>query len=328
MRHSVLWTSLVLLLVVIATPLGLAAAEPVRGERSGRAMANLMLRGKCVKIGFKDNGTFGMGGIGGADKPGIQFDDTCRGNFMDSRDMVLNSYAFEIFAVRLDSVRYANSNDEYYNQIITDSTLVDKSGVVYRGTKWDHRAVQTSSNSDVSIENDIRFNDTSKFIEITSYVTPKRAVSKLYLLRAVQSDIYYDASDDSHSPKRRGYSTIQGTNIVLNRGVVSMYTIGLFTGKQTGINTGISRQYSYDPFVYFNGRNEEDDSTMGIASRFENVKAGQTVEFPYAYIFGKTTFAAAKMAVDLGLGGGKPGKTPRCNLAPSLCAVKDLGSWR
>ena len=290
-------------------------------SRAGRA--TLTLVGNCLKIGAKDTGSLG---VGGGTTPGIQYDDTCTGTFNDAYDFLTPGTPYEGVSVNVDGTNYVDNNDGP-NQINTAPSIVDKSGVAYRGVTFDKRVVQFSENAKFKMENDIRFNNSSKFIEITTYITATDAIAELYIGRFIDSDAVVTVGDSNATNNAVGYSTISAKYLVFSETTESEYVMGYYTGKETDTQAGISRPWSQDSKVYFGAPNAGNgDNTIGISAKFLAVAAGATVSFPYAYIFGKSAYRAGKMAIDLGLAGGTPGKTPGCTGTALKCAPKNVGS--
>jgi len=192
---------------------------------------------------------------------------------------------------------------------------------------YDKRVVQFSENAKFKMENDIRFNNNSKFIEITTYITATDAIAELYIGRFIDSDAVVTSGDSSATNNALGYSTISSKYLVFSETTDSEYVMGYYTGKETNTQAGISDPWSQDSKVYFGAPNAGNgDNTIGIAGKFLAVGAGATVSFPYAYIFGKSAYRAGKMAVDAGLAGGTAGKTPGCTGTALKCAPKNVGS--
>jgi alpha-tubulin suppressor-like RCC1 family protein len=290
-------------------------------SRAGRA--TLTLVGNCLKIGAKDTGSLG---VGGGTRPGIQYDDLCTGTFNDAYDFLTPGSPYEGVSINVDGTNYVDNN-QGPNQINTAPSIVDKSGVAYRGVTYDKRVVQFSENDKFKMENDIRFNNNSKFIEITTYITATDAIAELYIGRFIDSDAVVKPGDSSATNNAVGYSTISDKYLVFSETTVSEYVMGYYTGKETDTQAGIASPWSQDSKVYFGAPNAGNgDNTIGISAKFLAVGAGATVSFPYAYIFGKSAYRAGKMAIDLGLAGGRPGKTPGCTGTALKCAPKNVGS--
>ena len=283
----------------------------------------LELTGNCLRIGVKNTGSLG---IGLTTSPGILFDKTCTGTFNPAYDFLTPGIPWEDLSLKLDGVQYHENNNRPHD-FVTNASIENKSGVEYRGTTWALRAVQKSENAAFSIENDFHFNEYSKFIEIHTYVTPKAAVTTLFISRAIDSDAMIDSLDMSGTNNAMGYSTLTANYVVLSETTSTKYVMGLYTGMENGTHTGISRYWSSDPEEYYNGVNYGNgDNTIGVAARFTAVAANTTVVFKHAYIFGQSAYEGVKSAIDEGVAGGTAGSTPGCTGSASVCAPVDVGS--
>jgi alpha-tubulin suppressor-like RCC1 family protein len=289
---------------------------------SRTSRATLILAGNCVKIGVKDTGSLG---VGGNTNPGIQYDDTCTGTFNDAYDFLTPGTPWENIAVNVDGTSYVENNDGPHD-IATNPTIQDKSGIRYRGTTFDKRAVQMSENAKFKMENDIRFNNNSKFIEITTYITATVPMTEVYTARGIDSDAKVLPGDRSATNNSMGYSTISGKYLIFSETTVSEYVMGYYIAKESNTQTGMT-SWNTDAKQFYQGIDLGDgDVQIGVAMKFTSVSAGGVMVFPHTYIFGRSAYRAAKMAVDLGLGGGTPGKTPGCTGTALKCAPKNVGS--
>ena len=269
--------------------------------------APLTLEGNYVKIGVNDAGTVGSGG---ATSPGILYDSTGTATFNPSYDYLTPGNPFEGFAVKgIDTdgttvlFNYYNNNNSVGGAQIT-GTLVDYSGVSYRGLTFDNRAVWSGSVTEFDIEHDYRFNDNQQFVDINTRLEFKMNVSTLYFGRFTDPDARAAAGDSSRTLNVRGYAGgVPATNIVLSEALASKYALGLFTAA-TNSNTGISAGWSTDPLTYYGGQNDGDgDYTIGMAFMFSGINTGDIINIQYAYIFGPSSYAAASGAVAGGAGG-------------------------
>jgi hypothetical protein len=204
------------LLFAVSTSVVLGAPQQQTSQQQGPATvdsragrATLTLVGNCVKIGVKDTGSLG---VGSNTNPGIQYDDTCTGTFNDAYDFLTPGIPYEGISVNVDGTNYYDNNTGT-SQINTAPSIQDKSGVAYRGTTYDKRVVQMSENLKFKMENDIRFNNNSKFIEITTYITATDAIAELYIGRFIDSDAVVKTGDTSNTNNALGYSTISPKRI-------------------------------------------------------------------------------------------------------------------
>ena len=297
----------------------LAAASALLMGSSAIA-APLTLQGNYVKIGVNDAGTVGSGG---AISPGIQYDSTGTATFNPAYDYLTPGNPFEGFAVRgKDGLtvlfNYYNNNNSVGGAQIT-GTLVDYSGVSYRGLTYDNRAIWSGSKTEFNIEHDYRFNDNQQFVDINTRLEFLINVPTLYFGRFTDPDARAAAGDSSRTDNTRGYAGgIPATNVVLSEALVSKYALGLFTGQIGGVNSGISAGWSTNPEDYYNGTDggPSGDHTIGLGFMFSGINAGDIINVQYAYIFGPSAFAAGSGAVSGGAGGS----------TPSTFTVTDVGS--
>jgi len=301
------------------TQKALAAASALLMGSSAVA-APLVLEGNYVKIGVNDAGTVGSGG---ATSPGILYDSTGTSTFNPSYDYLTPGNPFEGFTVKgIDTdgttvlFNYYNNNNSVGGAQIT-GTLVDKSGVEYRGLTFDNRAVWSGSVTEFDIEHDYRFNDNQQFVDINTRLEFKIDVPTLYFGRFTDPDARAAAGDSSSTLNVRGYAGgVPATNVVLSEALASKYALGLFTAA-TNSNTGISAGWSTDPLTYYGGQDDGDgDYTIGMAFMFSGINTGDIINIQYAYIFGPSSYDAASGAVAGGAGGS----------TSSSFTVSDVGS--
>ena len=296
------------------------AAASVLLMGSSAIAAPLTLQGNYVKIGVNDAGTVGSGG---ATSPGIQYDSTGTATFNPAYDYLTPGNPFEGFTVKGKDgstvlFNYYNNNNSVGGAQIT-GTLIDYSGISYRGVTFDNRAVWSGSVTEFDIENDYRFNDNQQFVDINTRLEFKMNVPTLYFGRFTDPDARAAAGDSSRTDNTRGYAGgIPATNVVLSEALVSKYALGLFTGQIGGVNSGISAGWSTNPEDYYNGTDggPSGDHTIGLGFMFSGINTGDIVNIQYAYIFGPSAFAAGSGAVAGGAGGA----------TPSTFTVTDVGS--
>jgi hypothetical protein len=268
----------------------------------------LVLEGNYVKIGVNDAGTVGSGGN---TSPGILYDSTGTATFNPSYDYLTPGSPFEGWTVKgIDTdgttvlFNYGNNNASYASVNVITGTLVDYSGVSYRGLTFDNRAVWSGSVSEFDIEHDYRFNDNQQFVDINTRLEFKMNVPTLYFGRFTDPDARAAAGDSSSTLNVRGYAGgVPATNVVLSEALASKYALGLFTAA-TNSNTGISAGWSTDPIDYYNGVDDGDgDYTIGVGFMFSGINTGDIIDIQYAYIFGPSSYDAASGAVAGGAGG-------------------------
>ncbi|MFM2032988.1 MAG: Cellulosome-anchoring protein precursor [Chloroflexota bacterium] len=306
---------------IVGQPQTVRAQQQVAtGSQSRTARATLTLVGNCVKIGLKDTGSFG---VGGGTNPGIQYDNNCSGTFNSAYDFLTPGTPWEGISVKVDGTNYVENNNGPHG-ISANASIVDKSGVPYRGSTWDKRAVQKSSNAKFEMENDIHFNANSKFVEVTTYITATAAISTLFVARMIDSDAVVSGGDSSATNNALGYSSISANYLVFSETTSSKYVMGYYTAMAGTTHAGITN-WDPNPEAYYNGVNlGNGDNTIGIAARFTGIAAGAVVSFPHAYIFGRSAYEASNMAVTDGIGGGTPGVIPGCT--GDGCNINDVGS--
>lgn len=290
-----------------------------------------VVQGKCIKMGVKSTGTFG---VRGNTTPGIQYNKDCAGRFDDKYDFVTPQTPHEAIAVKLDGYLYSSSNaaciywsggcSGFYNNLVDTASVYDQSNQLYRGTRWQNRIVSKGTKSGLfDIENDIRFNENDKRIEITTYLTPKRNFSTAYIARSVDSDAQIVSGDTNATYNQLGYSVVGSKYLVFSETWVSKAVMGFYTGEELNTGAGISSSWSQDPETYYLRNNDGNgDWTIGIAKRFTNLVAGRTYTFRYSYVFGESAYKAVVYAVNVGAGGGTPGKVPGCT---SACTIVNTG---
>jgi len=285
----------------------LAAASALLMGTSAIA-APLVLEGNYVKIGVNDAGTVGSGGN---TSPGILYDSTGTATFNPAYDYLTPGSPFEGWTVKgIDTdgttvlFNYGNNNASYASVNVITGTLVDYSGVSYRGLTFDNRAVWSGSVTEFDIEHDYRFNDNQQFVDINTRLEFKMNVPTLYFGRFTDPDARAAAGDSSQTLNVRGYAGgVPATNVVLSEALASKYALGLFTAA-TNSNTGISAGWTTDPIDYYNGVDDGDgDYTIGMAFMFSGINTGDIINIQYAYIFGPSSYDAASGAVAGGAGG-------------------------
>jgi hypothetical protein len=283
----------------------LAAASALLMGSSAIA-APLVLEGNYVKIGVNDAGTVGSGGN---TSPGILYDSTGTATFNPAYDYLTPGSPFEGWTVKgLNGstvlFNYGNNNASWASVNVITGTLVDKSGVSYRGLTFDNRAVWSGSVTEFDIEHDYRFNDNQQFVDINTRLEFKMNVPTLYFGRFTDPDARAAAGDSSQTLNVRGYAGgVPATNVVLSEALASKYALGLFTAA-TNSNTGISAGWTTDPIDYYNGVDDGDgDYTIGVGFMFSGINTGDIVNIQYAYIFGPSSYDAASGAVAGGAGG-------------------------
>ncbi len=321
-------SSLLFLLAMIFS--SVVMVKPAQAAVSdGSVSGTKILTGSCLKIGVKPNGTLG---IGGSTQPGIQYDNTCTGTF--SADFLTPGAPWEQLSVVLDDTNYFfNNNGSSGGWSSPSTTLDDKSGVAYRGSTYDNRIVTRVTSEALSMENDIRFNNADKIIEITTIITPAASVATAFISRGIDSDARVSAGDSSATNNARGYGLVGASYIVFSETTESKAVMGYYTGEETNVNTGISATWiggAGDAKKVFEGTEMgggSGDYMIAIAKKMTGLTAGASYTFNYAYIFGPSAYSALDVAISRGAAGGTVGKVPGCTVtADEPCTFEDVGS--
>lgn len=270
------------------------------------------LEGDYIKIGVSDYGTIGSKGN---ESPGIMYDNTGTRTFNNSYDYLTPGAPFEGFTISATAggTPFSVTNNNMGGGPLT-GILTNYSGIAYAGETFDNRAVWVSTNdANFNLTNDVRFNNSQKFVDITSSLTAKVAMTDLYFARFIDPDARAADGDSSATTNTLGYSPIPATNVVFSEALVSKYALGLYSGQVGNVGTGISSAWSTDPITYFSGINDGNgDYTIGIAFKVSSLGVGDLATFRYAYIFGPSTLTAGAYAVSSGAGGGTAGVVPGC----------------
>jgi hypothetical protein len=276
--------------------------------------ANLILDGDYVKIGV--NEATGTLGSGGNTPPGILYDSTGTGTFNPSYDYLTPGSPFEGWTLKYNSTTVYNNNAGMTG--LAGGVLTGYDGVAHNGATYDNRAVWTNTtHTDFDILHDYRFNNNQQFVDISTVVTAKTAMTGIYFGRFTDPDARAAAGDSSSTDNVVGYGAIPTTNVVFSEALSSRYALGLYSAD-TNVNAAVSAGWSTDPTVYYAGGTSygsgvnfgRGDHTIGMGWYLASLSAGSTATFSYSYIFGPSAFGAASTAVAGGAGGGTPGTVP------------------
>jgi hypothetical protein len=315
--------AMVLSSVVMVKP---AQAAVVDGPTPG---TNMIMTGDCLKFGVKSNGTLG---VGGTTQPGIQYDNTCSGTF--SADFLTPGSPWEQLSVVLDGTNYFFNNDGGAGGWASPTnTITDKSGVAYRGSTWDNRVVTVVTSAALTMENDIRYNDEDRILEITTIITPAASVTTAFISRGTDSDARVTGGDSAVTNNARSYGLVGADYIVFSETTESKAVMGYYTGEETNVTTGISLGWiggagnAQNVFEGTSMGGGNGDNMIAIAKKFTGLTGGTAYSFDYAYIFGPSAYSALDAAITRGAGGGTPGKVPGCTItADEPCTFEDVGS--
>lgn len=271
--------------------------------------APLVLEGDYIKIGVNEVGTLGSNGNA---SPGVLYDNTGTGTFNTAYDYLTPGSPFEGWTVQYDGTTSVINNNAQWSMPQMTGTLTDYSGVAYNGTTYDNRAVWEGTSVNFDLLHDVRFNDNQKFVDITSVLTAKVAMTDLYFARYTDPDARAAAGDSSATTNTLGFSPIPATQVVFSEALVSKYALGLYSAAPN-VGAGISSSWSTDATTYYTGTNSGNgDYTIGLGFYVPTVSIGDIITFNYAYIFGPSTLSAGTTAVTSGAGGGVPGEVPGC----------------
>ena len=307
----------------------LAATAFVSAVSAQTTGTTFVLEGDYIKIGVSNLGT--IGSIGNT-APGIMYDNTGTRTFNNAYDYLTPGSPFEGFTVKFtaggSTIINSNNNATYAASNPITGTLYNYSGIAYNGTTFDNRAVWISASSaNFDLTNDVRFNNAQKFVDISSILVAKVAMTDLYFARFIDPDARAAAGDSSATTNTLGYLSIPASNVVFSEALVSKYALGLYTGQVGNVGTGISSGWSTDPITYFSGTNGGDgDYTIGIGFRVASLGIGDVATFRYAYIFGPSVVTAGAYAINSGAAGGTPGVIPGCVSSCTLAGVTSPSS--
>jgi hypothetical protein len=271
--------------------------------------APLVLEGDYIKIGVNEVGTLGSNGN---TSPGVLYDNTGTGTFNTAYDYLTPGSPFEGWTVQYNGTESVMNNNAQWSSPQMTGTLTSYNGVAYNGTTFDNRAVWEGTSVNFDLLHDVRFNDNQKFVDITSVLTAKVAMTDLYFARYTDPDARAADGDSSRTTNTLGFSPIPATQVVFSEALVSKYALGLYSAAPN-VGAGVSSGWSTDATTYYTGANDGDgDYTIGLGFYVPTVASGDVVTFNYAYIFGPSTLSAGSTAVTSGAGGGVPGEVPGC----------------
>lgn len=299
--------------------LSLFVAGSATAQTTGSIFA---LTGDYIKIGVSDFGTIGSKGN---TSPGIMYDNTGTRTFNPSYDYLTPGSPFEGFTVKFtnaaSSVVSVTNNNSGGGPLT--GVLTNYSGVAYAGETYDNRAVWISTNnSNFDLTNDVRFNNAQKYVDISTALTAKVAMTNLYFARFIDPDARAAAGDSSATTNTLGFSPIPASNVVFSEALASKYALGLYSAATSNVGTGISSGWSTDPITYYSGTNGGNgDYTIGIAFKVPSLAIGDLATFRYAYIFGPSTLTAGAYAVSSGAAGGTAGVVPGCTTGCDMPGV-------
>jgi len=291
--------------------------------------ANLILDGDYVKIGV--NESTGTLGSGGNTPPGILYDSTGTGTFNAAYDYLTPGSPFEGWTLNYNGTSTIYNNNAGITGL-AGGVLTGYDGVAYNGTTYDNRAVWTNTtHADFDILHDYRFNNNQQFVDISTVVTAKTAMTDIYFARFTDPDARAAAGDSSVTDNVVGYGAIPTTNVVFSEALASRYALGLYSAD-TNVNAAVSAGWSTDPTVYYAGGTSyganygSGDHTIGMGWYLASLAAGSTATYSYSYIFGPSAFGAASTAVAEGAGGGTPGEVPGGGTLVDVGSATDAAS--
>ena len=296
---------------------------------------NAIIENEYVRAGV--NETTGTFGSGGSTRPGLQYDSTGTSTFpADSAqgDYLTPGSPFDGFAVKVDGTNYSNNN--------SGSSAIAGAWV---GTPSAASAVWKGGITGVfDITNTYSLPSAQQYIDITSAITARQAMTTLSFGRFIDPDAMPMPGDTSATDNVLGYGTIPTTNVVFSEATVSRYALGLYSTDSNvaaGIQGWSQEADAYTGTIYYQPDLDSSgnyqwvdpsctniawgcsylkkldssgnpipanygtgDDTIGLSWTWTGVSIGDILTANYAYIFGPSAFAAASTAISGGAGGG------------------------
>lgn len=253
------------------------------------------LQGDYIKIGTNSYGT--LGSIGNT-SPGIQYDNTGTGTFNDNYDYLTPGSPFEGFAITASNGgtthTTTSNNDGGMGLGISMTSFSNTSSGSQKSVVWQGSFTPTNGSKLYDVENTVSFTQTGKQVKITSKITATQDLTGLKFARFTDPDAQAAAGDTSITNNVRGNGSVSANQLVYAEALASKYVIGLYSTTTTGVNTGVSPEWSTDPsfYVNFSGSNTEGDDVVGIGFDGGSLLTGQSITFTYYYIFGSDISAA------------------------------------
>ena len=280
----------------------------------------LLFSGDYIQVGVNKFGTFGNSNTYGE---GVLYDGTGTGTFNSNYDYLAPGWAWEGFTINDgDTILANNNNYSGYSSTITDGTLTNYSGTSYNGSTYDNRAVWTGETANVSLTQDIFFNNTDQQIQIATQITAKTDLTDVYYERSMDPDAR--AADGDGASTRNVYVNDADQSYIYGEALASKYVIGLLSTDADTV-ARVSDDWTADAKDFYEGvdtdnymaSNTEADSVIGLATSLGTLTSGQSISLLYKYIFGTDIEAALEAEAS----GGKKVRTlrpDRYTTAPDL----------
>lgn len=272
--------------VILPVVAGIGMALPALATAA--PVTSLVLSGDYIRIGVNSAGTLGSGG---SVKPGILYDGTGTGTFNSDYDYLTPGNPFEGFTVAGSSggtgFSVTNNNAGPVSPIV--GALSDYSGVAYKGTTYDQRAVWTGSYGGLfELTNDYFFNTRGQQLKIETTITATAELLDLTFGRFTDPDAVAAPGDSTQTNNHVGSGSIPASDLVYAEALASKYVIGLYTSSSVTHNAGVSRApWSTDPNFYLSGQNDGNgDYSIGLGFDIGKLDIGESITLSYQYIFG------------------------------------------
>ena len=287
-----------------------------------KVISDPFLEGDSIKIRVSDRGTLGGEGTGVStdNKVMLRFDKTGTGSFSNtsstSPDYFQSSPSFEGFSVEYTKTRPGWVDIEKINingthNHIGNGSLTDKSGIAYENLTFDNRLIWETSGTAGSgipfdISHDYMFNDSSSFVLIKTKITALDDLEELNFARFGNPNPGRERLTNGSLGSTQTINTRDSQNSVTAVSLDNQFAITLATNENNSVGAGISGDNSIG-FEYLTGTiaqthgryylaatesSSTGDETIGLGFQFNNISAGDTQSFFYAYCVGEDVTAS------------------------------------
>ena len=287
-----------------------------------KVISDPFLEGDSIKIRVSDRGTLGGEGTGVStdNKVMLRFDKTGTGSFSNtsstSPDYFQSSPSFEGFSVEYTKTRPGWVDVEKINingthNHIGNGSLTDKSGIAYENLTFDNRLIWETSGTAGSgipfdISHDYMFNDSSSFVLINTKITALDDLEELNFARFGNPNPGRERLTNGSLGSTQTINTRDSQNSVTAVSLDNQFAITLATNENNSVGAGISGDNSIG-FEYLTGTiaqthgryylaatesSSTGDETIGLGFQFNNISAGDTQSFFYAYCVGEDVTAS------------------------------------
>jgi len=287
-----------------------------------KVISDPFLEGDSIKIRVSDRGTLGGEGTGVStdNKVMLRFDKTGTGSFSNtsstSPDYFQSSPSFEGFSVEFTKTRPGWVDIEKINingthNHIGNGSLTDKSGIAYENLTFDNRLIWETSGTAGSgipfdISHDYMFNDSSSFVLINTKITALDDLEELNFARFGNPNPGRERLTNGSLGSNETINTRDSQNSVTAVSLDNQFAITLATNENNSVGAGISGDNSIGFQVlsgttaqthgrYYLAATESSstgDETIGLGFQFNNISAGDTQSFFYAYCVGEDVTAS------------------------------------